>query len=150
MVMHPPPNHHPMPNPTTSIFNVTTSMSQLQCLNINSTLKTTFRQKPQKPPTAKNPQFNQKSPKTSAKYFSPKIPDPQKNKPRNNFYIFSTEHPIFSITSIISSALKLSGMVTKIFVWMRCFSLMHILTWFMKSQVIWSSIESISFTLQIP
>lgn len=36
------------------ILNVPTSMYQLQCLNIVSTLKTVFRQKPQKPPTAKN------------------------------------------------------------------------------------------------
>ena len=135
-------------------------MLQHQCPNFNVSTpfppsKPLFRQKPQKPPTAKNSRDRRERDRTAKnpQKLPPKIScerSQHDNHKKNPTYIFSTEHPKFSMAEIISSELKLSGMVTKIFVWMRCFSLMHILTWLMKSQVIWSSIDSISFTLQIP
>jgi len=98
--------------------------------------------------------FLTKTPKNPKKPQPPKIPKKpwlhQKSPQPNKFYILSTEHPIFSISEIISSEFNLSGMLTKIFVGIKYFSLMHILTWLRKLQVIGSSIESISLTLFKP
>jgi hypothetical protein len=70
------------PNQTTrtaSKVNVSTSISQHQCHNIDSTLKTT---KPTKTPKIPNRQKSQKPPKISAQQkpqkIPPKIPDKQK------------------------------------------------------------------------
>jgi hypothetical protein len=120
------------------------SMFQHQCYNFDTFwLKNHFLTK-----TPKNPKNSQ----------PPKIPGPAKNfceRSEQNLtkipnYNFSTEHPIFSMHKIISSLFKLSGILTKIFVGIRYFSLMHILTWSIKLQVISSSIEIMSFILRIP
>jgi hypothetical protein len=81
-----------MPNQTTrkaSIVNVTTSMSQHQCLNTDFTLKTT---KPPKTPKTPNRQKSQKSPKTSAKNSGQKFPRQKKFRPKiPNQQKFSTK-----------------------------------------------------------